>query len=406
MMTRKIRILLGITGSIAAYKIPELLRQLLKANFEVKIMMTETALSFVSHLTLETLLPNSVYSGLIESQMQHIQLAKWADTILIAPITANHIAKICYGFSDDLLSACCLVTKAPIIIAPAMNQAMWQHPCTQANIAALKARGIQFIGPEPGEQACKDEGLGRMSEPATIMAQLNAFTTPPLLEGKRILISMGATQEAIDPVRFISNKSSGKMGAALAQAAFLAKAQVTIVCGKTTVANPPCHRLIAVTTAKEIYHAVHSALPEQDIFISVAAISDYEVANIAPQKIKHDKNALTLTLHPTRDILASVCQQTPRPFTVGFSAETENIMENTKKKLTKKGADMLVVNDVSQTGIGFDTEENAVSILSKYDTPIIHLEKTTKQEIATQLLHIIFSAYQENTLSKQHSLCE
>ena len=363
-MSKK-KILLGVTGGIAAYKAPELIRRLLDKNFEVKVVVTEAALAFVSQLTLETLLPNAVYSIFLEPEMQHIKLAKWADTVVIAPITANSMAKICYGFSEDLLSALCLVTQAPIVMVSAMNQAMWHHAATQENVSQLKARGIRFLGPEKGEQACGDTGLGRMCEPQDIVDQLQKFSIEPYLEGVKILITMGATQEAIDPVRFISNKSSGKMGYAIAQAASLAGANVTIIAGEISTKTPPCSKLAKVTTAKEMHTAVHNELNKQDIFISVAAISDYEVSNISSQKLKRGTETVTLTLQPTIDILASACQKKSRPFIVGFAAETENIMENAKKKLAKKGADMLVVNDVSQANIGFDSDDNALAFYTR-----------------------------------------
>ena len=262
----KQKILLGITGGIAAYKTPDLVRKLLEANYDVKVVTTNNALAFVSRLTLETLLPHNVHCDFIEPEMQHIKLAKWADTILIAPITANSMAKICYGLADNLLSAICLVTKAPIVIAPAMNQAMWHHASTQENILKLKKRGVLFIGPESGDQACGDEGLGRMTEPVDIVSRLeNILGTVLDLTDIRILISMCGTQEPIDPVRFICNKSSGKMGYALAQAAFRAKANVTAICGNMAVDSPPCHKLLKATTAKEMSTAVHNELANHDI---------------------------------------------------------------------------------------------------------------------------------------------
>ena len=397
MMTKK-KILLGITGGIAAYKAPELIRQLLDKNFEVKVVVTEAALVFVSQLTLETLLPNAIYCDFIEPEMQHIKLAKWADAILIAPITANSMAKICYGFAEDLLSALCLATQAPIVMVPAMNQAMWHHDTTQKNVSQLKARGIRFLGPESGEQACGDNGLGRMCEPQDIVDQLQKFSISPYLEGVKILMTMGATQEAIDPVRFISNKSSGKMGYALSQAASLAGANVTVIAGEISTKTPSCSQFAKVTTAKEMYAAVHNELDKHDIFISVAAVSDYEVSNIAPQKLKRGTETVTLILQPTIDILASACQKKSRPFIVGFAAETENIMENAKKKLAKKGADMLVVNDVSQPGIGFESDNNAVSVLHK--DKITHFNKRSKQVIADEILKLIFSTYQSHLPTK------
>lgn len=394
----KKKILLGVTGGIAAYKAPELIRRLLDKNFEVRVVVTEAALAFVSCLTLETLLPNAVYSIFLEPEMQHIKLAKWADTVVIAPITANSMAKICYGFAEDLLSAICLVTQSPIVMVPAMNKAMWHHPATQENVSQLKTHGIRFLGPENGEQACGDTGLGRMCEPQDIVDQLQKFSIEPYLKGIRVLITMGATQEAIDPVRFISNKSSGKMGYALVQAASLVGASVTVISGEISTEKPACNKFIKVTTAKEMYSAVHDELNVHDIFISVAAVSDYEVSNISSQKLKRGTESVTLTLQPTIDILASACQKKSRLFIVGFAAETENIMENAKKKLVKKGADMLVVNDVSQSEVGFDSDENAVSVL--HGDKVTHFNKSSKQLIADELLKLVFSGYQSHLSTK------
>ncbi|HLD84215.1 MAG TPA: bifunctional phosphopantothenoylcysteine decarboxylase/phosphopantothenate--cysteine ligase CoaBC [Coxiellaceae bacterium] len=382
------KILLCISGGIAAYKTPELIRLLQEIDCEIKVIVTQHATAFVSLLTLQTLLPNHVYQTVIEPNMHHIQLAKWADYVLIAPATANTIAKLAHGISDDLLSTTYLATTASIFIAPAMNQAMWQHMATQENIAKLKQRGVIFIGPDIGTQACGDVGPGRMMEPADIVIQL--FATR-FLNNKRVLITAGATQEPIDPVRYISNKSSGKMGYALVKAAFSAGAHVTLVSGKTSLEKPPCHQFISVMTAADMHHEVMHHVAGQDIFISVAAVSDYTVENPKAQKIKHSDGTLTLTLKPTIDIVATVCAKKQKPFIVAFAAETENIIENAKQKRVKKRADLIVVNDVSQKEIGFDGDENMVTMISEND--IVHLEKDTKENIARSLLQYIAKIY-------------
>ncbi len=384
------KILLGISGGIAAYKTPDLARQLIAAGYDVKVVMTKNAAEFVSMLTLKTLLPNHVFDTLIEPDMHHIQLAKWADMILIAPATANIIAKLTHGFADDLLSAICLATKARIIIAPAMNQNMWMHYATQQNINQLKQRGVIFFGPAEGIQACGDNGPGRMLEPTEIINHLS-FITKPFLASTRILITAGATSEPIDPVRFITNKSSGKMGYALAHAAKAAGAYVTLISGETTITPPLCDQLIKASTTAEMQSAVENHIDHHDIFISVAAVSDFTVVNPSKQKIKRGKETLTLTLAPTNDILSMIAKRNKKPFLVGFAAETENVIENAKAKRSRKGIDMIIANDVSQSDIGFSSDENAVTVISQND--VTHLNKRAKDRLAMELLRIISDKY-------------
>lgn len=385
------KILLGISGGIAAYKTPDLVRKLLEANFEVRVVITKYAAQFVSVLTLSTLLPNGVFETLFEPEMRHIKLAKWADAIVIAPATANIMAKLNNGFADDLLTCICLATTAPLFLAPAMNKEMWRHSTTQHNVKQLIKRGVIFLGPDFGAQACGDIGAGRMREPIDIVRDLSTLTRDPFLQNINILITAGATREAIDPARFISNKSSGKMGYALAQEAYLLGARVTLISGETHLDQPQCHQFVEVENAGDLQKAVTTEIANQDIFISVAAVSDFTVANALKQKIKRSKEILTLELVPTVDILATVCAQSIKPFTVGFAAETENVLENAKQKRMRKGADLIIANDVSRTDIGFDSNENAVSIISEKET--IHLEKNSKQKIAQQLLKIIYDQY-------------
>lgn len=386
------KILLGITGGIAAYKTPDLIRQLLNANFDVKVVVTKSATEFVSVLTLKTLLPNRVYELLLEPEMQHIQLAKWADMILIASATANIIAKLAAGFADDLLSTLCLATTAPIVIAPAMNKIMWEHSATQQNIEKLKSHGMIFLGPESGEQACGDIGPGRMMEPDKIIHHLISLDQEPFLKNIRILITAGATREYIDPVRFISNKSSGKMGYALANVAHHLGATVTVIAGHTNQPVPTCQKLICVETAQEMQHAVLNHVSENDIFISVAAVSDYTIKK-SFQKIKRSVESLTLTLTPTSDILALVCAQKEKPFTVGFAAETDNVIENAKTKRIKKGVNIIVANDVSQSDIGFESDDNAVTVITKDE--MVVLEKTSKERVAIKILEIIKKQFRQ-----------
>lgn len=386
-MVVKQKLLLGITGSIAAYKTPELVRQLLDAGFEVKVVLTESAKAFVTPLTLEAVSKHPVSTVLLEPKMEHIELAKWADIILIAPATANILAKLAHGFADELLSAICLVSQASVLIAPAMNQAMWQHAATQENVACLKKRGTHFLGPDVGLQACGDNGPGRMLEPAAIVEQLSLCVSQPLLAGQQILITAGATREAIDPVRFISNRSSGKMGYALAEAATALGAEVTLISGPTLLNMPSCKKFIAVTTAAEMLAQVEAEVADQAIFISAAAVSDYQVEHAADQKMKRNDKTLSLTLIPTIDILARVCQSQPRLFTVGFAAETENLVENAKSKLLRKGVDMIVANDVSRDDIGFDGDANEVTVFTR--DKAIHLEKASKLRIVEQVLEIV-----------------
>ncbi len=389
-------ILLGITGSIAAYKTPLLIRQLREQGHTVKVVLTTAGKAFVTPLTLQALSGHPVYENLLdpdtEASMGHITLARWAHGVLIAPASANIMAKLAQGVADDLLTTLCLATQAPVIMAPAMNQAMWAPPATQANAQTLRARGVQFIGPEAGLQACGETGLGRMTDPAHLITCLNTFISPPFLRGERVLITGGPTQEPIDPVRFLSNRSSGKMAYALAHAARCAGAQVTLVSGPTTLTPPSQCRFIPVKTASDMLAAVEKEIATHTLFISAAAVADYCSVQVATEKIKKTGDTLTLTLTPTPDILARVCSRPVRPFCVGFAAETQSILLHAKEKKLKKGADLMVVNDVSRTDIGFEQADNAVAVIT--EKQIIHLEKASKTLIAQQLLKIIAAEMQ------------
>ena len=392
-------ILLGITGGISAYKSLELTRLLKEQGYSVRVVMTKHAQAFIAPLSFQAISGNPVHTELMDESidhgMRHIELAKWASMIIIAPASANVIAKIALGIADDLLTTVCLASFSRLLIAPSMNKEMWENAATQENIAKLRTRGIELIGPESGLQACGDDGFGRMTEPEEIVSRLHHTTEDNYFwKNKKILITAGATREPIDPVRFITNKSSGKMGYALANAAYLLGAQVTVISGGVSVNQPDCHHFIKAQTASDMQKAVTEEIARQDIFISVAAVSDYTVANSSAQKIKRGKQSLMLELIPTADILTTVCAQPKKPFCVGFAAETENVLENAKQKRLKKGADLIVVNDVSQTDIGFESDNNAVSVISEKET--IHLEKNSKQKIAQQLLKIISDQFQKS----------
>lgn len=397
-MTHRKQWLLGITGGIAAYKTPELVRLLKKRGLDVRVVLSQGAKAFVTPLTLQAVSANPVYSELLdvdfEAAMGHIELARWAEGILIAPLSANRLAALAHGFADDLLTTLCLATKAPIYVAPAMNQQMWQHPATQANLTMLKERGVIILGPDWGEQACGEVGFGRMLEPATIIDQL--FSSTPdnhdILQGLHILITAGPTREAIDPVRYISNRSSGKMGLALAQAASKLGAKVTLVHGPIHQPMPQGIEAIAITTANEMLEEVNKQVENTDIFISAAAVADFRVKEQAPGKIKKglDENwELNLIKNP--DILATVAARKNHPFCVGFAAETEFPEENAKQKLFHKKIDLIAVNDVSRQDIGFDTDDNALTVISPTTTHSI--AKAPKYDIAVKLLEIISEYY-------------
>ncbi len=386
--------ILGISGGIAAYKTPELVRLLKKQGWEVRVVLSAGAKAFVTPMTLQAVSGEPVYSELFdadfEAAMGHIELARWATGIIIAPASANRIAALAHGMADDLLTTLCLATKAPIWVAPAMNQQMWHHSATQANIALLQQRGITILGPDWGEQACGDVGLGRMLEPAAIFDQLNA-THSPILKDKHIVITAGPTREAIDPVRYLSNKSSGKMGFALAQAAIAMGAKVTLISGPVSLATPTSAKRIDVVSAKEMYDAVITQTSACDIFISAAAVSDYRV-EMALQKIKKSaQDSMTLQLIQNPDILATVAKLKKRPFCVGFAAETENIENNARRKLNEKELDLIAVNDVSREDIGFDVNTNALTVIGQNVNH--HISKNTKDQVAMQLLTIISECY-------------
>lgn len=394
------RILLGITGGIAAYKCAELTRRLSERGAEVRVVMTQSAQEFITPLTMQAVsgfpVAHSLLDPAAEAGMGHIELAKWADLVLVAPATANFIAKYTTGIADDLLSTLCLATPSPVAIAPAMNQVMYQAQATQANLATLKQRQIQLWGPAAGAQACGDVGPGRMLDPMELVAAVEDFfsqqAAPQPLANKNIMITAGPTREAIDPVRYISNHSSGKMGYALAEAAQKLGANVTIVSGPVALKTPSHCQRIDVTSAQQMHDAVMTDIAQQDIFIACAAVADYRPAKVAEQKIKKthsDEMALTMIKNP--DIVASVAALATPPFTVGFAAETQDVEHYARDKMQRKKLAMIAANDVSQAGQGFNAEDNALTVFWPQGQQQIPL--ANKQAVATQLLQLIASQY-------------
>lgn len=386
------RILLGVSGGIAAYKAAELLRRLQDAGAEVRVVMTDAARHFVGTATFQALSAHPVRSSLwdeaAEAAMGHIELARWATRVLVAPATANTLRRLAQGQANDLLSTLCLASEAPLIVAPAMNRVMWAHPATQANLATLVSRGVQVVGPGSGGQACGEVGEGRLSEPDEIVAAVIASLRPPRLAGRRILVSAGPTYEDIDPVRFLGNRSSGKMGFAVADAARRMGAEVTLVAGPVSLPTPPGVTRVNVRRAARMREAVLAALPGQDAYIGAAAVADYAPAETLPQKLKKSGDSLTLTLVRTPDILADVAAHPARPrLVVGFAAETSDLETYARDKLHRKGLDLIAANDVSRPGQGFEGDDNALSVFWRDGRRDLALGPKTR--IATDLLLII-----------------
>lgn len=395
------RIVVGITGGIAAYKTIELIRLLRKAKAEVRAVLTPAAAEFVTPLTLQAVSGNAVSQSLLDPQaelaMGHIELAKWADVIVIAPASADFIARLHAGMANDLLSTICLATAAPILLAPAMNQQMYRQTVTQQNLGNLRERGILFVGPNSGEQACGDVGFGRMSEPTEIYtALLIHFASGQDLKQLRVTITAGPTREAIDPVRYISNHSSGKMGFAIAEAFAKRGAQVTLISGPVNLPTPSKVKRINVTSAQEMYRQAMQSAVENQLFIGCAAVADYRVEQVAEQKIKKtgDNDELTLKLVKNPDIIASVAGLTEkRPFTVGFAAETQNIEQYAKDKLQRKNLDMICANDVSG-GQVFNADQNALHLFWRNGEKRLPLADKTK--LAEALVNEIVERYSKN----------
>jgi phosphopantothenoylcysteine decarboxylase/phosphopantothenate--cysteine ligase len=363
-------ILLGVTGGIAAYKAADLVRRLRERGAEVQVVMTAAAREFVTPTTFQALSGRTVRSDLwdpaAEAAMGHIELARWADAVLIAPASADFLARLAAGLADDLLTTMCLATAAPIAVAPAMNHLMWSNAATRANIATLAERGVQVYGPGEGDQACGETGEGRMLEPLDLAGRVQTLLLPAdgALAGRRVLVTAGPTRERIDPVRFISNRSSGKMGFAVAQAAREAGASVVLVAGPVSLPTPAGVTRIDVESAAEMLTAVLRELPGTEVFISTAAVADYRPARAAEQKIKKTSDTLELAMERTADVLATVAARSDRPFVVGFAAETESVEQNARTKLLKKNLDMIAANEVGHDK-AFDCEDNQLMVLSR-----------------------------------------
>ena len=401
-------IILAVTGGIAAYKSAILVRRLKDYGFDVRVVMTQGAQAFITPLTFQALSGNPVHTELLdpeaEAGMGHIELARWADLILVAPASCDSIAKFANGLADDLLSTLYLATKAPVWVAPAMNQQMWAAKATQRNLQTLVEDGVHVIMPDAGEQACGDVGLGRMPEPEDLARQVAAYFHKAqraiaekfgLLAGKRVTITAGPTREAIDPVRYISNHSTGKMGFALAAACYAAGAKVTLVAGPVSLDTPNGVQRINVSSAMQMLDVSMNQLKEGcDIFIATAAVADYRVAQVAEHKIKKAGDELAVSLVKNPDIVATIAQQQQRPFMVGFAAETQNVEEYAAGKLVAKKLDMIACNDVSRPAIGFASDENAMTVFfaQSYHMNKRELEKASKQEISQQLVESIADA--------------
>ena len=385
-------ILLGVTGGIAAYKSAEIIRLFKKEGANVRVVMTNSAKEFITPLTLQAVSGNEIHDSLLdvnaESGMGHIELAKWADIILIAPCTAETIAKITHGRADDLMGALILASEADIYIAPAMNMNMWLDASTQDNYKILENRGITFIGPAQGEQACGDNGPGRLEEPEKIIEFIEKLTNKGPLSGKIITITAGPTREQIDPVRFISNNSSGKMGYSIAEAAIKLGAQVNLISGPVALDADKSINLHKINSASEMLAQVIKCMKNSDIFIGCAAVSDYKPSDYSNKKIKkEDHSNLDIELEKNEDILKYVSKNFSESYIVGFAAETSDVIENAKKKLITKNLDMIVSNDISDKSIGFDVDENEVNVITQDKTLLLKKDKKTR--IAKQILKII-----------------
>lgn len=390
-------VLLGVTGGIAAYKSADLIRRLQDLGATVQVVMTKAAQEFITPLTLQALSGHPVHTDLLdpaaEAAMGHIELARWADLVLIAPASADFIARLAHGHADDLLTTLCLATPAPIALAPAMNQGMWRDIATQANLAQLRERQFHIFGPAEGSQACGDIGPGRMLEPIELAQRAAAVFSTGLLAGLRVLITAGPTREAIDPVRYISNHSSGKMGFALAEAAAAAGAITTLIAGPVNLVAPARVTRIDVESAQQMFDAVMDRVDACDVFIAAAAVADYRPQTVAPQKIKKQSGGdiasenMTLELVRNPDIVATVAAHSPRPFTVGFAAETQAVQAYARDKLERKNLDMIVANDVAAAGIGFNSDNNAVAVL--WRSGETHFSERTKALLAHDLIGLI-----------------
>ncbi|HEV7433209.1 MAG TPA: bifunctional phosphopantothenoylcysteine decarboxylase/phosphopantothenate--cysteine ligase CoaBC [Steroidobacteraceae bacterium] len=385
-------VLLGVTGGIAAYKSADLVRRLIERGAQVQVVMTAGAREFIGATTFQALsgraVRDSLWDSAAEAAMGHIELARWANIVLVAPASADFMARLAMGRADDLLTTLCLATAAPIVLAPAMNQQMWANAATQANATTLTQRGVHLLGPGVGEQACGELGPGRMLEPIAIADLLEPLMVGPgPFTGKRVLITAGPTREAIDPVRFVSNRSSGKMGYAVAEAMCAAGAEVVLVSGPVALPVPPGVRCIGVESAAQMLEAVHRELPGTHVLIATAAVADYRPVTVAERKIKKKTEQLTLELTRTTDILATVAARGERVFVVGFAAETDAVEQHALEKLQRKNLDMIAANDVGSSQ-AFDCEDNALLVLWRGGGRA-ELKRAPKRELATALVELI-----------------
>ncbi len=382
------RVLLGVTGGIAAYKSAEIIRRLQDSGATVRVVMTQAATEFITPLTLQALSGNPVHLDLLdpeaEAGMGHIELSRWADLILVAPATADFIAKLASGEADNLLQAICLASRSLLALAPAMNQGMWRNAATQQNIELLRTRGVHLFGPAEGEQACGDVGPGRMSEPDDIVELAAELFESGVLNNRTVVITAGPTREAIDPVRFISNHSSGKMGYALAEAAAEAGAETVLISGPVGLQAPDRVKLVKIISAQEMYETSLNEAQKCDLFIASAAVADYRPISVAAQKIKKSADTLAIELLKNPDIVSAVAKLEKRPFTVGFAAETQDIERHARDKLERKNLDMVIANDVSDSAIGFDSDDNAVLVVDPTGSETI--PRTHKSILARQLI--------------------
>jgi phosphopantothenoylcysteine decarboxylase/phosphopantothenate--cysteine ligase len=392
-LTPKTRIVLGVTGGIAAYKSPDLVRRLIERGADVQVVMTDAAQRFVSPMTFQAVsgrpTRSDLWDGAAEAAMGHIELARWAQVVLIAPASADFIARMAGGRADDLLATLCLATEAPIVLAPAMNRVMWANKATQANLETLISRGVRVLGPASGNQACGEVGEGRMWEPIKLAESL--LEPPPnagILAGLNVLITAGPTRERLDPVRYLTNRSSGKMGFAVAAAAREAGAHVTIVTGPVHLQTPAGVTRINVESARDMYAAVHRQVADTDVFIAAAAVADFQPVSVAKSKIKKQGVAVQLDLEPAPDIIKSVADMAKRPFVVGFAAETDDVENNARSKLKRKKLDMIAANQVGD-GIAFDCEDNALTVI--WPGGKVEVARGPKIDVARQLISLIAS---------------
>jgi len=397
------RILMGVTGGIAAYKSADLVRRLRDAGAEVRVVMTRSATEFITPLTLQAVSGHPVHQRLLdtdaEAGMGHIELARWADAVLVAPASANFLARLAQGRADDLLSALCLATGAPVAVAPAMNQQMWNNTATQSNMALLKKNAIRIFGPAEGSQACGEIGPGRMLEPLELVTLASALFATGELDGQTVLVTAGPTWEAIDPVRGLTNRSSGKMGYAVAEAAAEAGARVILVSGPTSLPDPERVRTLRVESAQQMHDTVHKHAAEADIFIGVAAVADYRPTRTADRKIKKIDAGMTLELERTPDILASVAALRPAPFTVGFAAETEDLEQHARAKLENKKLDLVAANRVG-TDTGFASDDNSLLLVDGDGVTELPIQPKTK--LARELIHHIATRYRAKNAPRVH----